>query len=506
MIRKSTQVAGGWRAAAVVITALLLPGSLSSCSAPAGTTPAPAGTVAPASATSAPAGTKSASADTKEAGAIDDFVRAEMARQKVPGVAIAVVRGGEVVRLQGYGYANVELNVPVTADTIFQSGSMGKQFTAAAVMLLVQDGKLNLDDPIAKYFPGTPAAFRAITVRHLLTHTSGIPNYTNGALDYRRDYTEDDLLKMAFAMKLEFVPGSRWSYSNTGYAMLGFLIHKVSGRFYGDVLHDRVFVPAGMKTTRIISEEDIVLNRAAGYRLVKGELKNQEWVAPTLNTTADGSLYYSITDLVAWDRALRAGAVLQPASWAQVLTPVKLNSGRTYPYGFGWALKPINGHEVNRHGGSWQGFKTDILRYPKDGLTVVALCNLGDANPETFTDGIVGVVRPELARPKPEPIPDQEPAVAARVKQLLDAAARGTLSRAEFAAYMRARFVTETLPRDKDLPENAGNPRSVILFQREELGDDRVYQYEVVYAAKTFRVVLGLAPDGKISQFSIAPK
>ena len=274
MIRKSTQDTAGWRAAAVVITALLLLGSSSSCSAPAGTTPAPAGTVAPASTTSAPAGNTSAPASTTEGGKIDDFVRSEMARQKIPGVAIAVVRGGEVLRQQGYGYANVELNVPVTADTIFQSGSMGKQFTAAAVMLLVQDGKLNLDDPIARYFPGTPPAFRAITVRHLLTHTSGIPDYTTDEFDYRRDYTEDALLRLAFAQKLEFAPGSRWNYSNTGYAMLGFLIHKVSGRFYGDVLHDRVFVPAGMKTTRIISEEDIVANRAAGYRLVKGELKN----------------------------------------------------------------------------------------------------------------------------------------------------------------------------------------------------------------------------------------
>jgi len=382
---------------------------------------------------------------------------------------------------------------------------MGKQFTSAAVMLLVQDGKLSLDDPIAKYFPGTPAEFRPITVRHLLTHTSGIPDYTTDQFDYRRDYTEDDLLKMAFKQKLEFAPGARWNYSNTGYAMLGFLIHSVSGRFYGDVLHDRVFVPVGMKTTRIISEEDIVMNRAAGYRLVKGELKNQEWVAPKLNTTADGSLYYSMTDLIAWDRALRAGSVLKPESWAQVYTPVKLNSGKAYPYGFGWSLAPINGHDVHRHGGSWQGFKTDILRYPKDDLTAIALCNLGSANPEKFTDGIVGVIAPQLARAKPGPIPDKEPAVVERVKQLLDAAARGTLSREQFA-YVRAGFFDAALPRYRKLLEGAGKPQQLVLFQRDELGDDRVYEYEVVYPNKTFRVSLGLAPDDKISQFYVAPK
>jgi CubicO group peptidase (beta-lactamase class C family) len=477
MICTSADEAGGWRAAAAKIAVLLLVGSLSSCASPA---------------------------VTKDTGKIDEFVRSEMARQKVPGVAIAVIRGGEVVRSQGYGFANVELKSPVTTETIFQSGSMGKQFTAAAVMLLVQDGKLRLDDPIAKYLPGTPPAFQAITVRHLLTHTSGIPDYTTNDFDYRRDYTEDDLLKMAFAQKLEFAPGARWNYSNTGYAMLGFLIHEVSGRFYGDLLRDRVFGPVGMTTTRIISEEDIVPNRAAGYRLVKGELKNQEWVAPQVNTTADGSLYYSITDLVAWDQALRAGAVLTPESWAQVYTPVKLNSGKTYPYGFAWFLQPINGHDVHRHGGSWQGFKTDILRYPKDGLTVVALCNLGDANPEKFTDGIVGVIAPELARPKPGPIVDKEPAVAERVRRLLDATAHGTLSLEQFA-YVRAGFVG-ALPRYRTLLEGAGSPQNVTLFLRDELGDDRTYEYEVVYPKNTFRVGLALAPDDKISQFFVVPK
>jgi CubicO group peptidase (beta-lactamase class C family) len=173
---------GGWRAAAAALAVLALAGSLSSCASPA---------------------------VTRDTGRIDEFVRSEMARQKIPGVAIAVIRGGEVVRSQGYGFANVELKSPVTTETIFQSGSMGKQFTAAAVMLLVQDGKLRLDDPIATYLPGTPPAFQAITVRHLLTHTSGIPDYTTSDFDYRRDYTEDDLLKMAFAQKLEFAPGAR---------------------------------------------------------------------------------------------------------------------------------------------------------------------------------------------------------------------------------------------------------------------------------------------------------
>jgi CubicO group peptidase (beta-lactamase class C family) len=445
-----------------------------------------------------------ACATVDEASKIDGFVRAEMERQKVPGIAVVVIRGGKVVKAQGYGYANVELKVPVSIDTIFQSGSMGKQFTAAGVMLLVEAGKINLDDPISKYLPGTPSAFQGIKVRNLLTHTSGIPDYTND-LDYRRDYREDELLQTAFKQQLEFAPGARWNYSNTGYAMLGFLIHQASGQFYGDFLHDRLFVPVGMKTTRIISEENIVPNRAAGYRLVNGQLKNQLWVAPLLNTTADGSLYYSIRDLIAWDRALRAGALLKSESWERIYTPVTLNSGKTYPYGFGWFLEPINGHEVHRHAGGWQGFKTDILRYPKDDLTVIALCNLADANPEKFTDGIVGVIAPVLAKPKPGSIPDREPTVAERVRRLLSVAAAGKIPVEEFA-YVRAGYMEFAGPYFKELLKDSGELQKVTLFERKELGDDQVFRYEAVYAKKTFEVRFSLAPDGKISEFFALPQ
>lgn len=191
---------------------------------------------------------------------IDSVVRAEMSRQKIPGVAVAVVKGGTIMVSKGYGESNLELHVPVSSETLFQSGSVGKQFTSAAVMLLVEDGKIGLADSITKYFPNAPASWRGITVRHLLTHTSGIPDYTTDAMDYRRDYTEDELAQMAFGLTPEFPPGSRWNYSNTGYVLLGIIIHKASGKFYGDVLRDRVFGPLGMRTARVIDEEDIIPN------------------------------------------------------------------------------------------------------------------------------------------------------------------------------------------------------------------------------------------------------
>ena len=289
------------------------------------------------------------------------------------------MRGSQVVKAQGYGLANVEHQVAVRPETIFQSGSLGKQFTAVAVLLQVEENRLALEDPLARFYPDAPAGWARITIRHLLTHTSGIADYGRAEVDYRKDYSDEEFARVAYGLEAGVPPGSRFSYSNTGYALLGFIVRKVSGRFYGDVLAERVFAPLGMTTARVISEADVVANRAAGYRLVEGALQNQAWVSPQLNTMADGSLYLSLLDLVAWDRGLRAGAVLQPASWAQVFTPATLADGTRVPYGFGWRLFEVAGQRVERHAGAWQGFKTEIARYRGSDLTLIVLCNLAQA-------------------------------------------------------------------------------------------------------------------------------
>ncbi len=186
---------------------------------------------------------------------VDDFVKSEMQKQKIPGVSVAVVRNGGIVLAKGYGYSNVEHQIAVKPETIFQSGSVGKQFTATAVMMLVEEGKINLDEKIGKYLGDVPESWKDITVRNLLTHTSGMTDYPQD-FDYRRDYPEDELLTRAKAIPLGFQPGEKWQYSNLGYVTLGILIHKVSGKFYGDFLQERIFKPLGMTTARIINEAD----------------------------------------------------------------------------------------------------------------------------------------------------------------------------------------------------------------------------------------------------------
>jgi CubicO group peptidase (beta-lactamase class C family) len=317
----------------------------------------------------------------------DAAVEAQRTAQKIPGVSLAVCRDGKIVKVSGYGLANVELDVPVTPETIFQTGSVGKQFTSMAVMMLMEEGKIALDDKLTKYIPESPAAWKDVTIRQLLTHTSGIADYGGeeetmgkGVIRFRKDYTEEELVQAFAKMPMDFAPGDKWSYSNTGYVLLGIAIHRASGKFYGDLLQERVFQPLGMKATRIISEADIVPHRSSGYRLVKGELKNQEWVSPTLNTTADGALYTNVLDLAKWDAALYTTKLVHQTSLDAIWTLVKLNSGATYPYGFGWSLEPKNGHRAVSHDGAWQGFTMSIARYVDDRLTVIVMTNLDENN------------------------------------------------------------------------------------------------------------------------------
>jgi CubicO group peptidase (beta-lactamase class C family) len=446
-----------------------------------------------------------AQAQTPGLAKIDEFVRAEMTRQHIPGVAIAIVKNGAVVKIDGYGQANVEHRVPVSPVTIFQSGSLGKQFTAVAVMLQVENGQLALTDSVTKYFPDAPPAWRPITIEHLLTHTSGIPDYTDGTIDYRKDYTEDELVRFAFGLTLEFPAGSRWNYSNTGYVLLGAIVRKVSGTFYGDVLAARVFKPIGMTTARVIDEADIVPNRAAGYRLVKGDLKNQEWVAPRLNTTADGSLYFSARDLVAWDTAVRTRAVLKPESWSRILQRVRLASGKTYPYGFGWSIDERGEQPLHSHGGSWQGFKTQFSRFIGDDLSVVVLANLAQADPERFADGIAAIMNERLAPKLLRPTEDKETTVTARLAALLQRARAGTLVPGEFA-YVRAGFFPDGAKSYQQQLQELGAPGRLVLVRRNDLGDDRVYTYEIPFGARTMYYTVALAPDDKISQFSLREK
>jgi CubicO group peptidase (beta-lactamase class C family) len=354
---------------------------------------------------------------------VDRFVRAELARQRIPGMSVAVLRGDSVLLARGYGVANVEQRVPATDSTVYGVGSVTKQFTAAAIVLLSQQGRLRLEDPITHYLPEGSAVWKGVTIRHLLTHTSGIPQDTT--LDYSREYSESELVRSA-ARALEFEPGELESYSSTGYDLLGVIIHRVTGTFWGDFVRDHIFRPLGMRTARINSDTESLANRASGYFLVNDTLQSPEPVSRSINAVAGGGLSFTVRDLAQWAIGLNHGRVLGRAGLELSWTPVQLNKAGTYPYGLGWNIVEQRGYRRIGHSGSWQGFHATIQRYPEFDLTVIVLLNLGQANSEGIAVGIAGLLEPVLTPPHLLPRPIKGATPPASIERLLRAIASRT--------------------------------------------------------------------------------
>ena len=368
----------------------------------------------------------------RQIASIDQFVKDEMGRQRIPGMAVGIYSRGRILLAKGYGLANVELDVPVKPQTIFHAGSIGKQFTATAIMMLVEEGKLSLDDSITKYFPEAPASWKPILIKNLLSHTSGLAGYgddrPNEPFYERLDFTEDELMTKVEAMPVEWAPGEKWEYRNTNYLVLGILIHKITGEPYWQFLDERIFKPLGMTSSGLKNARDIVYNRASGYALDNGQLKNEKWVSPTFSATADGSLWFNVLDLAKWDAALYSTRLLTQASLDRMWTVYKLNNGTPNPgpFGFGWRIDRFHGHRDMEHSGAWWGFTSSILRYPDDGLTVVVLNNLYDAEPETIAYVIAGLVDPSLLPAKLVSMRDDDPSIVNAMRMFLDQLVAGS--------------------------------------------------------------------------------
>jgi D-alanyl-D-alanine carboxypeptidase len=310
---------------------------------------------------------------------IDDYVAKEMQKQNVPGLSLAIVKDGKVTKAKGYGLANVELAVPATERTAYQWASITKQFTGAAIQMLAVDEKLKIDDLLTKYYPTAPPAWSNMTLRHLLTHTSGIKSYTSipgFGKNPRKDYTGEEIIDLVRRLPLEFKPGERHNYSNTGYFLLGYVVEKVSGLNYGEFVAARIFRPLKMETASFNDRSRIIPNRASGYVTVDRKLQNAEFVSPS-QPFAAGGLIGTVLDLAKWDAALYSDVLLPRAARDEMWTPVKLNSGETFPYGFGWSFGEFRDRLYMAHGGGIPGFSTYIARFTKEKVTVIVLMNSG---------------------------------------------------------------------------------------------------------------------------------
>ena len=327
---------------------------------------------------------------------IDDLVKAEMQKQRISGLSIAVVKDGKIIKAEGYGIVNIEHGIPAKPETVYQIGSVSKQIIAAGIMLLMQDGKVNLDDKISQFLDGTPDTWKDITVRHLLTHTSGLVREAPGFDPYKVQ-NDADVIKTAYALPLRFAPGEKWEYCNVGYFGLAEIIRKVTGKPWGDYLRECLFQPLEMSATRTTSTTEIVPNRADGYVWKDGKPRHADIF---FALRPSGAFLSTVLDLAKWDAALYSDQILKATTRELMWTPVKLNNVTTYPYGFGWELNAVAGHKRVSHSGSLPGFRATIARLVDDKLTIIVLTNADLSNPGSIALGIAEAYIPELNPPR----------------------------------------------------------------------------------------------------------
>lgn len=321
------------------------------------------------------------------ADAVDDLVRAEMVKSKAPGVAIAVVRDGKVVRAQAYGFANVELKVPATTDTVFRVASMSKQFCSAATMLLVQDGKAALTDSVRKWLPDAPENWQGITLHHLLSHTSGMPDLGHeDGFWFETRMTAEEFLQALYKKPVKRAPGTEFEYSNPGYSVLGIIVGKIAGSSLEEVVAERIFKPVGMDRTRYYAPNALVPNRAAGYERAGDTVQNALFLRPTM-MQGSGGVMSTVLDFVKWDAALNTDKPL-PKAVREVIWAPHAKTRDEDRYGYGWVLQTDGGKRIFRHSGGTLGFTSNFVRHVDDRLSVIVLENVAGGGAVKLSEAI----------------------------------------------------------------------------------------------------------------------
>ncbi len=439
---------------------------------------------------------------------IDDYVTAKIKRLHVPGASLAIVRDGHITKAQGYGFANLELRSPATKETVYEIGSTSKQFTATAIMMLVEEGKVRLDDTITKYFPEAPQAWRGIKIRHLLTHTSGIQNHvavphwldvfrTN--LAFETAPSRDELLKMFFKLPLEFQPGETWAYDNTGYYLLGIIIEKASGKSYWQFLDERVFKPLGMNATRSTDPQPIVPNRASGYEWKNDHFENRPVLLPAIAFSA-GSLLSTVEDMAKWDAALYTEKLLKKSSLDQMWTAPATNDGTDAPfnYGFGWFIENYHGHRLVQHSGGTPGFSSAMYRFVSDKLTIIIRTNHADRILDQLAIDLAGIYLTALKRPDANTDPD--PQTTAMLKDVVSGLLKGKAEPESFTAAMRIFLSTATGKAFWKWFADHGELSSFIFSDREDRGDGQVLRYKISLGGNWYWFSVLVTKDREIAQ------
>ncbi|MBA3633687.1 MAG: beta-lactamase family protein [Acidobacteria bacterium] len=438
-----------------------------------------------------------------QADEVNKYVRAQLAERHIPGAAIAVIKNGRVVKAEGYGLASVEFNAPATKETVFEIGSISKQMTAAAIMLLVEEGKINLDEKIKRYLPNTPDSWKNVSVRNLLTHTSGIKSYTGlSGFELTKRLKRDEFIKALSTHPLEFEAGANWKYSNSGYNLLGFIIEAVSGKSYWNFMRERIFKPLGMNSTGDRDPQYIIRNRATGYEWENNRLVGRDY--DLTDVFSAGAIVSTVMDLAKWDAALRNDSLLKKESKAQIWTPVLFNDRKPYPYGFGWNVTEFRGHRLISHGGQTAGFAANISRYTDDDLTVIVLTNLGDQGlGGAIARGIAKNYIPAISLKTIKAQTESDAKVSTMLKTALRERLENKLNPDLLSSELIKSLSTERAKNVNQRIASFGTIKNLVFVGGETSGERKIYRYKAETPTRIFLWRFAVNDEGKISEMTL---
>jgi D-alanyl-D-alanine carboxypeptidase len=444
-----------------------------------------------------------------------------MKTEQIPGVAYAVVSNGKIIDSGAYGWANVELKAPVTAHSLFNIGSIGKTFTATAVMLLQKEGKLSIDDPINKYLDSLPDSWKNITIKHLLSHTSGIKDYAHDFPGYpfiekdrKQEISEAKFISMATSVPLNFQPGERWAYSNSNFVLLGFIIHKLAGKPVGDFMKEKIFIPAGMRETRYTDVKEIIPNRASGYLLDEDDnnkMINGLYVSNFFSKMGDMGIITTATDLARWSIAQDEAKILDKQTLQQMWTPSKLNTGLEgmgligSNYGMGWGISNHRGYKEIAHGGSFiNGYTAAFSRFPEKNFTVVVLTNLNPTRVSWIDFNIAGFYYPELGGlDHVQPEKNADTSFTKSVRAFLKSLGTGNYDRSLITESFIQRInpITKIIFAGSDAEIQFSHTDQISAKKLERYGDaiNKIKYYKIKLGGDTHYLAIYLTAENKIA-------
>lgn len=426
----------------------------------------------------------------------DDVVRAEMKLRQIPGASLLVTKDDKVIKRAVYGKANIELDVDVTQDSVFESGSIGKTFTAVVIMQLVEEGKLSLEDPLSMHFAKAPSSWSAITLRHMLGHTTGLKDYALvPGLGLADRWTRDEWIEGMIKLPLDFPTGSAFAYSNSNYLLLGLVAEKVTGTPIMELTQERILKKLDLKHSFVAEQLPIVPHRVSGYLRQQNVLFNGLDIAAGYG---DGSLMNAPEDLAAFEKGLREGKLVKTETLALMQTAGVLPTGRKTQYGLGWFIRETNKVRLISHGGNTGGFGASLFRVPSANLTIVVMTNMfdvpGDGVAQKIAEIYVPELRPRKLSEKPDPNPTLTVTLLVTLKSLAARDIRDDQLDPEFAARARTPRGQTSL----GAYTKFAKAEKLIYLESEPSEPDVIHRYRVVLDGKSFVVAFAVTKDGLV--------